>query len=153
MSIVTNGWGGSAISVFGWGAVYIEEYISSIIAEYLANSSAYSCVTERAHVRLQDRDGRIISIRTSPDLVPDRLKGYIASRTYSGLSGRSDVRKLLSVDRARTDVKNRDANYINSRIKEGEIVERSMHQLLSRDDVEAESRSDGWPRESGELCE
>lgn len=151
MSIVTNGWGGSAISVFGWGAVYTEEYISLIMAQYMV-SGAYSCITERSYLRLRDRDGLLISVRTVPELLSDRLRGHVASRTYSGLSDRDYIRDLL-VNRPRTVVQTRAADEVGLRIKDGTPNDRTTQQLLSRDKSDVDSRSEGWPEESGELCE
>jgi len=106
MSITTWGWGscGIAISTAGWGACPCGEYIPSIIAEFLANSKAYSCVVTRQYVQIRSRFSGNVLFRASTFNIPSRVVSQLKLRS-------ENVAEL------------------------------------------ARSRSEGWPRESNEICE
>jgi len=106
MGITTWGWGscGAAISSIGWGACPCSEYIPYVIADFLANSKAYSCIITRNYVQINKRTSDEVLLRVKPAVIPSRI----------------------------------------------------MSELLSRSDNVAsfaKRRSEGWPRESNEICE
>lgn len=84
MGICTWGWGscGGVITTWGWGEVPCAEYIPIIIATYLADSGAYSCVVTRTYIEIQTRDKGEILLRVRPDVIPERLREEVLMRAH-----------------------------------------------------------------------
>ena len=91
LGISTWGWGscGGIITTWGWGGVPCAEYIPTIIAAYLADSSAYSCVVTRTYIEIQTRDKGDILLRVRPDSVPERMREEVLIRARGDISVRS----------------------------------------------------------------
>jgi len=88
MSITTWGWGscGIAISTAGWGACPCLEYIPSIIAEFLADNKAYSCVITRTYVQIKKRTTGEVLLRVKPSAIPSRVMSELIMRSDNATS-------------------------------------------------------------------
>jgi len=83
MGITTWGWGscGTAIGSFGWGACPCSEYIPSIIADFLADSKAYSCIITRKCVQIKKRTSDEVLLRVKPSAIPSRIMSELLLRS------------------------------------------------------------------------
>jgi hypothetical protein len=90
LGISTWGWGscGGVITTWGWGPVCVE-YIPVLIATYLANSSAYSCVVTRKYIEIKTRDKGDILLRVRPDAIPERVREQVLIRARGDVLVRS----------------------------------------------------------------
>lgn len=153
MSISTWGWGscGGVITTWGWGPPVCVEYIPVLLATYLANSSAYSCVVTRKYIEIKTRDRSSVLLRVRPDSVSERVREQVLMRTFEDPLTRGDY--SYAIKRDYVEIKTRGKDDILMRVRLDAMSQRVKDQLLVRSHDDPLVRSAGWPRESGELCD
>ena len=81
MSISLYGWGGcGAITTLGWGSVCLKYTVTTIIAKYLCDREAHSCVITRDYLEIKTRDKDQVLLRLKSDSVPTRVWNDLVSR-------------------------------------------------------------------------
>jgi len=137
------------ISTWGWGSIPCQ-LIPIILAEYFGDSKAYSCVATREYIEIKSREKGVIVLRVRPDNLSLRQRLEFLERISVDVGSRTFIEIM---DRVRDD--------IVLRVKPEEISERELmdlsprqrQEILDRVKTEIIQRSEGWPRESGEICE
>ena len=80
MAISVFGWGAGAITTGGFGYYLVEEWIPLILAEYLENSNAYTCIADRGYAEIRLRETGDVVLRVRPDQIPARERNELMSR-------------------------------------------------------------------------
>lgn len=91
MTISIWGWGscGGVITTWGWGEAPCEGFIPTILATYLSDSYAYSCVLKRDYLEVKSRVVGTVLLRIRPSQIPERLRGEVMQRVAAGAPIRS----------------------------------------------------------------
>ena len=91
MTISIWGWGscGGVITTWGWGEAPCEGFVPTIIAKFLSDSYAYTCVLKREYVEIQSRARGTVLLRIKPSQIPERLRGEVLQRIATDVSVRS----------------------------------------------------------------
>lgn len=91
MTISVWGWGscGGVITTWGWGEPPCGEMLPIILAKYLGDHYAYSCVLTRDYVEIRSRTRGTILLRVRPSQIPERLRSQVLQRIATDVPVRS----------------------------------------------------------------